>query len=504
MNKILLTLCILSLTFLSACVADTEPVNEISDTENTPLHITLLLSGSKSTRALTTEGEGSDEHPSEPLVTDALVLLFEPNESGELSGDSKLAHLIKAENPVELTETKYTFDFRFEVDPETEKPELVAVILANGCSRYEEISELTAPTYQDLCDVLKMEFSERETEIAASAIGEHFTLWGIATRTIDTSLLTQTLKVDLIRDLAKTSVVLDSELMEETGHSLTGVLVYNRFDTFRLFPDVQSENSPILPSIPEDSSKTEEPTIAGASDSGGMASIFHPEQDILMGSTTGDVSDDNKFDRPALIIGVNWKGSGKVYYYRVDYKENDLLIDVKRNHHYLVNIKDIKGPGADTPEKAYHTLSTAVEAVVTPWTDMESDVEIDGDNWIAMERTVMLAPNEGSEASLTYSTNVSPDLWEMAWGEAGSDWENLSFSDDDEIISEDGVFSVIKKETLNFKALTSLPEGMESRAHQLYINITPRLRMVINVVQSSPTSSGNMTNWNDQNIFGEI
>lgn len=484
-------------------MADREPVTEV--TENALLHVNLLLTGGDSSRSQT----GGDEEPTSQsnvqLINDALVLLFQPDEGGNLASDSELIYIKKAEHPVKISENHYSLDFQCEIDPDNVLPNLVAVIMANGSGFYNAIYERMPLKYQDISKLVTSEYGDRE-QYAASLNREYFSLWGIASRNIDTSLLTQSLKVELIRDLAKTSVVLDAELTENFGHKLTGIMVYNRFDSMAHLPEIGTDNQPVLPTIPTNSTKTVMPDISSVEQDGIKASILHPEQDILMGSSSGRPIDNNKFNRPALIVGVDWRGSGRVYYYRVDYKEDDKLIDVKRNHHYLVNINDIKGPGADTPEDAYHIISTTVEAVVTPWTDMENDVEFDGDNWIAMERTVYLAPVEGSEGVLSFHSNVPAETWKMAWGSGDTEWDSLSFSEESEQISDDGAFRVRKGDTLIFTAIQSLPEGMEQRTNQLYINLTGRLRLMVNVVQTTSISSEGegMTSWDDQTIFGEI
>lgn len=501
LHQFFVSVSLIFMVFMTACVSDREPATGGAD--HTPLHINLLLTGAGSSRADIAEGNEQTAASQSPLISDALVLLFEPDENGHLSADSKLVSLKKAEHPVLISENHYSFDFQCNIDRGNVLPNLVAVILANGCGYYDLIEGKRTLTYHEISELVTAEYGDRETQLSVSSDREYFSFWGIASRPIDTSLLTQTLKVEMIRDLAKTSVILDAELTEIIAHKLIGIMIYNRFDTMAYLPEVGTDNQPVLPTIPEYSTKTVMPGISGAVKDGTTASILHPEQEILMGNAA-DALSDNRFIRPALIVGVDWRSSGKIYYYRVDYKEDDQLINVKRNHHYLVTIKDIKGPGAETPEEAYQIISTSVEAVVTPWTDMENDVEFDGDDWIAMERTVYLGSQKGSETTLGFFSSVPAEVWKMAWGGIDAEWDTLTFSEESVLISEDGAFGARKGENLTLMAMEALPEGMEQRTRQLYINVTGRLRVVVNVIQSATTSSEGMTAWDDQTIFDEI
>lgn len=480
------------------------------------LHINIDLPDTSSETRSERDIGNQTEVAAQPLVSDALLLFFLPEEGSELTMTSQLYRVLKSDRIVHIGGSRYALEARLKIDPELEPEKYIVVVLANGADYYTEVKQLEYQTYSEVSQNLNDNYTGRSSGNETPEGKGRYTFWGVARHPIDTSVLVQNLNIALLRDVAKTTVSIDDELFSSSGHTLASLQIFNGYNEISLFPRIDTGGEPQLPSIPYHATSTAMvQEVESHSPGERTISILHPEQDILRGSLTGNPNDDKRFIRPALIIGLNWKGSEKVYYYRLDYTadSSNNLINVKRNRHYLINITAVKGPGADTPQQAYNTLSTTIEASIIPWEDFNSDVAIDGTNWIAVTRTVYLSSNKGSEAVLSFQTNVDPSQWEMAWKderyeseeEEDKNEENedgFSFTKDDTLSSSDGVFSVTKGDNLVFKALESLPNGVEKRAKQLYIKVTPRLHLVINVVQNSESSSDDKDDWDDQNIFG--
>lgn len=187
-----------------------------------------------------------------------------------------------------------------------------------------------------------------------------------------------------------------------------------------------------------------------------------------------------------------------------------MLYDILRNHRYDINITRIDGPGQPTPEEAYFNITTSISADITPWTDVSFDAAFDGGSWIAVPRNITLAPAAGSSAELRLLTNVAPELWEIAWATPGQNYEDLEFVsaaalDGDifgvtlpEAIADDNSVSLL------FRALSALPDADDSRERMLYINVTPRLRLAISVVQSARSDDSSDAPWNTDYIFGDL
>lgn len=337
-------------------------------------------------------------------------------------------------------------------------------------------------------------------------------MWGVGNGSVQSGLRVQSLSMTLLRDKARVSVTMSDPLLSDPGHSLASVMVFNATDKFSLMPLIDQDANAVTPSIPAEATIKEgdAPAAAEAASKRSLVTIDIPEQNVLMGSLDGNPSDDNVFKRPAVIVGMYWKGSSTLYYYRLDFVENGELVDVERNHWYRFNVKAVNGPGSDTPEEAYYTKSTAIEAEVVDWRDINNDVALDGSNWIAMSREITLGPSVGDKGSLSFKTNVSPYLWEMAWGLPDGDYDSLEFSEvsgleDSSLRCEDFEVTVAgegENGVLSFKALTQLPDDLELRTMQLYVNVTPRLRLVVNVSQTRGDGTGsNGDNWDDQDIY---
>lgn len=487
MKILKITTYIFSLLLFAACSSHDEPVpgsGDVTDPSDAVLHINIGVPSGSQSRS------GEDNPATPPEITDVVVMLFTPADADHPTTPGALWKAVEASNLEMIASDRYNFDVKYNVDPKTAPASLVCVALANGEHRFTEIKAMEGRTYAEIQREIAYTYQNRK---AMTDRQWEFTMWGIATAAIDTSVRAQSVKISLIRDWAKTTVTLSDEAIGEMGHSLAEIGVYNRYDSFSLMPQIDADGKAVLPSIPANASKSEwddnTPTTATT------LSMILPEQNILMGSTDGNPADANQFNRPALIVGLRWKGGAKIYYYRLDFTEDDLLIDVMRNHHYVFNITAINGPGSDTPAEAYNTLTANVEATLTPWDNIDRDAALDGENWISIPRQVNLGPEAGAEASVNFTTNVEPSLWELQWVENGEKATNVPF---------EFILPADAETPLKIKALSALPEGTDSRSAQLLINVTPRLRLIINVTQQRSSSSGGQTDWKDQNIYGEI
>lgn len=466
------------------------------------------------------DGSRSSQPAGEPLITDVLVMLF--TETAENSNiPATLWRVLEARNlsPEDDTPGHHTFDITYGIDPSTAPKRLVVVALANAASQ----KPLVEPgvdarwNYSDVQQALSTNYDTR-TE---GTDGFRFTLWGIAQKSIETGVRVQTARISLVRDMSRAQVNLTGDAAGEQGFRLAYALVYNRQNDIYLMPAFASldetRHNVVAPTVSASPSVTEceSYTAMPWSDDSKGWTLYTPEQNILMGGN-GDPSDDNQFNRPALIIGGYYRGNhSKVYWYRVDFLDGDgKLLDLLRNHSYNINVKAVNGPGEDTPGEAYRSLTTHVNAEIVEWTDMSMEASFDGSNWIAVPRRVVVDPQAGSETQVQLYTNVDPGYWEAAWAQEGTEYESLEFSPSTgECVSADGNFSVAFPEEfsaddgsaiLTVKAVTALPDNVESRSMQLYINVTPKLRLVLPVIQTRATSDKEHGKWGEANVFDEI
>ena len=344
-------------------------------------------------------------------------------------------------------------------------------------------------TYSEICRALEVKFKERDA----------ISFWGTGKKMDTTSLFRQDIAMPLVRDWAKYTV--NAEAVE-SKFQLESTMVWNRTDSYFLMPDLENldeSRSVIKPSIPENETVMENgnPLME--------ASAYIPEQDVRM-TGDGNPNDGNEGKRPALIVGGLYGTMTKSTYYRVDFKNDEgKIVDILRNHHYIINITDVLGAGSETPEDAYKTISSNIEAEIVPWTDMNQNALFDGSNWIAAPKTVELGPTAGATACVKFVTNVSTENWQMAWSTGMEKYEDLEFTSAYSLESPNKWFNVTipandtSKDTdvtITVQALQVIPEDIESRQMQLYINVTPRLRVVLTVRQKPKSSDIDDSDWN--------
>lgn len=494
---------ILSAFVLAACSGHDMPEMPAAEDEPICLRLTVFTSGQPESRA-------ADDDP-DTRIDDILVMLF--TETSEGSGiPDKLWKALTATNlSDDLGNGSRTFDVKFAKTDASVPSHLLPVAVANAASRLNDIAGGASLLwgYSDVAQHLTSSISLRDSDDPL------FTFWGIAEKNIDTDIRVQTCRIKMVRDLARITVNLKENVYADKGHRLAGALIYNRNNSIALIPNPENTDKdkiPVKPTIlsTDDVTQCEDIATEAYGDYKPWTTLI-PEQDILMGSADGDPADDNRFNRPALIVGAYFPSrKDKVYWYRVDFHDSDnKLIDIVRNHHYVINVDAINGPGEDTPEEAYRSQTAHIDAEIIKWEDVSRDVAFDGSSWIAIPSNVFMGGEADAEASVDFSTNVNPDLWELAWGNPGVSPETLAFATGTTISSPEFGLSVScpesledgGKATLHIKTLSPLPDDAESATVCLYINVTPKLRIVINVNRSHDNGDGLHNLWNDRNIY---
>ena len=432
----------------------------------------------------------------ESAVDDLLVMLFTPADDG--TSPAILFKTVEATG-LEATAGGYSFDARIGVEPGKTPASLVLVTVANAASRATDLPDVGS-AYEAVRQALTAD---------APAPGDtRLTMWGIATRPVDTSLRAQGLGITLLRDRARVTFSTDTEKVPPTLFTPADMRVWKASTRMALIPDPEniSGTKATAPTIPSGNANTDTPACDLTAES---PRLYIAEADVLMGGT-GEPDDENRLSRPAIIIGGYYRGATEPCYYRVDFKSGESLIDVLRNHSYNITVTAVNGPGEETPDAAYNSIVASIDATITTWEDIDNDVAFDGANWIAMPRHISLPGNAGAEASVQFSSNVPLSTWEMAWGDTNATWESLNFVTSDKLVDAENLFTVQfvtgddGSTMLTVTTLTDLPDDTESLTRQLYINVTPRLRVVVNVVQSSADSTGGHTPWDDQTVHGTV
>lgn len=515
------------LALMSSGCASTEVADGMTVEEVDELQLRLSIDAGGFTRAgsLTTEETLAQER----RIDDVLVMLFTRD------ADGKPGSLWMAKKAERLSDDageglSRRFDVRFSVSGRQDVPSsLTMSAIANAGHLAEDIAEMKGNAYS----VIQKDTKLWETELKTEG-NPLFSMWGIAGDAVQTGIKVQNVSMKLLRDMAKVTVRLkrDEEnniiVTGDTKFRLAHALVYNRHGEVAMMPDLVNigkhdgsgtGNDPYevnAPSVKKDASgandrtglKKDEGYQEALSPTGlEQLSIYVAEQDILMGNNAS-VDDENAMNRPALIIGGYYGGdTGKLTWYRVDFTSgkdadgNLVLSDVLRNHHYCVSVASVNGPGEDTPELAYGTLQANVETEVVDWTDHEWDAEFDGVNWIAAQREVTIGASEGDVASIVLRSNVPADQWDFSWDEDGLfEAKILKETENDDETSEK-----TDKTVVQIKALKSLAETEDSRSGVLTVTVTPKLRFVINVIQTHINAGGDVDDihdpWRDDYLY---
>ena len=397
----------------------------------------------------------------ESAVDDLLVMLFTPAPDG--TSPATLFKTVEATG-LEATAGGYSFDARIGVEPGKTPDHLVLVTVANAASRATDLPDVGS-TYEAVRQAL--------TADAPAQTDTRLTMWGIATPPVDTSLRAQGLGITLLRDRARVTFSTDTGKVPPTLFTPADMRVWKASTRMALIPDPEkiSGTKAIAPTIPDGNANTGEPQCDLGEEN---PRLYIAEADVLMGGK-GDPDDENRLKRPAIIIGGYYRDATEPCYYRVDFKRGESLIDVLRNHSYNITVTAVNGPGEDTPEEAYNSIVTSIDATITTWEDIDNDVAFDGANWIAMPRIAVIGPEEGAETTLSLSSNVDPSLWETVWTSAD---DATHFA-----VTLPEALDDNNSGTLTVKALTALPDNEESRTAQLQILVTPRLRLIVNIVQ---------------------
>ena len=412
----------------------------------------------------------------ESAVDDLLVMLFTPAPDG--TSPATLFKTVEATG-LEATAGGYSFDARIGVEPGKTPAHLVLVTVANAASRATDLPDVGS-AYEAVRQAL--------TADAPAQTDTRLTMWGIATRPVDTSLRAQGLGITLLRDRARMTFSTDTEKVPATLFTPADMRVWKASTRMALIPDPEniSGTKATAPTIPDGNANTGEPQCDLGEEN---PRLYIAEADVLMGGT-GEPDDENRLSRPAIIIGGYYRDATEPCYYRIDFKSGESLIDVLRNHSYNITVTAVNGPGEETPDAAYNSTVASIDATITTWEDIDNDVAFDGANWIAMPRIAVIGPEEGAETTLSLSSNVNPSLWETVWTSA-EDATHFAVTLPEALDDNNSG-------TLTVKALTALPEGEQSRTAQLQILVTPRLRLIVNIVQQRGGSDdGQHTGWLD-------
>lgn len=410
---------------------------------------------------------------SESRVTGVSVLLF------TVGADSKpeaLWDCVEARNLTPRT-GGYYFDASIDLDGGDVPATLTAMLLCNAAP--DDVAALRGKSPAEVSQALTRTFS--------AATCADITMSGQCTPVIETRLASQQLRASVVRDRARVDI--NASAVDPDIFSLSEVYVYRHNNLIALLPD--GDTAPCVPS-----GATKVPS--GRFDvvpSGNIveAQVYIPEADVLMGGD-GDPSDGSRLQRTAIVVGGSYRGSAATSYYRIDFTDADgKLIDVLRNHRYVANITAVNGPGSDTPDDAYTSVSAGVTATILDWDRTDQYIVFDGAHWFSVEsRLQLVGPDAGNSGLMPVASDIPASEWKMAWSDSDELPDDMSGA----ASLEGGIFRVTRPDgdvadggSLLFEALSALPDGVTERSEVLHILAGGRLHLCITVTQCDLTAS---------------
>lgn len=164
--------------------------------------------------------------------------------------------------------------------------------------------------------------------------------------------------IELVRMVAKVDVELTAAAA--TNFTLKSVRLYNYNTLAQVAPNTSNWQGE--PSIPVSPGKVKGPLVYTATDATSCTNKIYAFE-----AKAGSVN--SLSSNTSLVVGVTKKSDNKTTYHRIDFVNETVYIDLKRNHHYKVNIADIKSQGHPNPDGAFDLPPIQPEAnsyIVTP------------------------------------------------------------------------------------------------------------------------------------------
>lgn len=200
--------------------------------------------------------------------------------------------------------------------------------------------------------------------------------------------------LNLLRMVARINVSIDGSGTSPAANSfkLKSVSLYNTYQTGRVVPDIANlatasatsvvSPTPVTGSLPVQTPVVYDNTVSGCDISDTQlinnAYIFESAvpRDGSGNPDTGSLT--------CLVIGGLYGNAASPTYYRIDLVQKDAsgkvaYLDILRNHTYNLLVTKVKGAGYNTPQEAFTSKASNIEAELVRWDDGQiTDIVYDG------------------------------------------------------------------------------------------------------------------------------
>lgn len=281
-------------------------------------------------------------------------------------------------------------------------------------------------------------------------------------------------------------LVASAQLAQQTASASTAATPQAALPTAPTLPDADGNGQYDLPNQAPLTYTTEE--SKNGYGIGGLIYLFEtgqPDQYPLEG--IDPISDDLGAYRPCLVVkgklnGIDGIDNG-TYYWRIDLKDKEnenLPMNIVRNHQYNIIINAILGKGSDTPEEALKTSQTNIDVSIVAWNDGDlGGVSFGENNFLGLGKIAYKYGVSGSLGLVEQTVAATPELeWTAVITDENGDTPDwISFYNTSPKEGEEPVFHTItakgqgidKPTTLQF-IVDSYEEGAPTRT--AYITFT--------------------------------
>ena len=281
-------------------------------------------------------------------------------------------------------------------------------------------------------------------------------------------------------------LVASAQLAQQTASASTAATPQAALPTAPTLPDADGNGQYDLPNQAPLTYTTQESRNGYAISS--LIYLFEtgqPDQYPLEG--IDPISDDLGAYRPCLVVKGEVNGIGGIdngtYYWRIDLKDKEnenLPMNIVRNHQYNIIINAILGKGSDTPEEALKTSQTNIDVSIVAWNDGDlGGVSFGENNFLGLGKIAYKYGVSGSLGLVEQTVAATPELeWTaVITDDKGQTPDWISFYNTSPKEGEEPVFHTItakgqgidKPTTLQF-IVDSYEEGAPTRT--AYITFT--------------------------------
>lgn len=425
-------LCLLTLALCAlSCVKEPPSDTPISGGQEVEVRLHLKMSSPNIPTYAITEAEENN-------VSDIYVFFFRKS-------SGRVYDVVKGDNVTNVSDVNKTFTATLVVDGTTNETFNSYVVANIGTFMTGKDKDIfKGKSYDELQSLLQNAVTDK-----LHATSGDFVMWGKADKEFPSTFPSQSITVPMLRALARVDIGLgvggvwngNDKEGKAIPFKLKTIHIYKPNDAYSFMPtlaayDAANKKVTAHSAIGTAINTPMEYTVTG--DLMTMREIYLPESNVRI-TADGATGDANHTSRCAIVVGGLYSGSTTPCYYRIDFNDNATLrklIDVLRNHRYLVNIVSVTGEGHPTPDDAYNAITTTMNAEITAWSDLSQDIIFDGVNWVYVQKKTLTLPgSKDMVGGLVVGSNLSADDWQMSF-------DGVNFTTDPTISNAD--FDVAK------------------------------------------------------------